>query len=115
MSRSIITLILCVCCTGGAVMSNTTKGKTLRANGNGQGNYVHITTRDSVRHIVEHPAFKGFSLLMLPKGNDTYSLDTSLSNVGSLMPYHGHVNPDVVVSALNHMIDEVNEGKAILY
>jgi acetyl esterase/lipase len=29
------------------------------------------------------------------------------------MPYHGHVNPNDVVSALNHMIDEVNSGKTV--
>ena len=52
---------------------------------------------------------------MLPRENDTYYLDTPLSNVRSLMPYHGHVDPDIVVGALNHMIDEVNDGKTIFY
>jgi acetyl esterase/lipase len=31
------------------------------------------------------------------------------------MPYHSHVEPDVVVGAINHMIDEVNGGKTIFY
>jgi acetyl esterase/lipase len=31
------------------------------------------------------------------------------------MPYHSHVVPDTVVAALNHMIDEVKDGKTIFY
>ncbi len=31
------------------------------------------------------------------------------------MPYHSHVEPDIVVGAVNHMIDEVNDGKTIFY
>jgi acetyl esterase/lipase len=31
------------------------------------------------------------------------------------MPYHGHVDPEVVVGAFNDMIDEVNDGKTIFY
>jgi acetyl esterase/lipase len=108
-------MLLFTGCTGGAVMANANTGETLHAKGNGQGSYTHITTDDSVRRIVEHPAFKGFSQLMLPREHDTSYLDTPLSNVRSLMPYHSHVDPDIVVGALNHMIDEVNEGKIIFY
>jgi acetyl esterase/lipase len=79
------------------------------------GGYDHITTNDSVRDVVNHPAFKGFSRLMLPRENDTSFYETPLSNVRSLMPYHSHVNPDIVVAALNHMIDEVKDGKTLFY
>lgn len=79
------------------------------------GCYDHITTNDTVRDIVNHQAFKGFSQLILPGDNNTYYYDTPLSNVRSLMPYHSHVDPDVVVGALNHMIDEVKDGKTVFY
>ncbi len=79
------------------------------------GSYDHITTHDTVRDIVNHPAFKGFSQLILPKDNNAYYYDTPLSNVRALMPYHSHVDPDIVVAALNHMIDEVKDGKTIFY
>ena len=79
------------------------------------GSYYHITTNDTVRDIVNHPAFKGFSQLILPRDNDTYHYDTPLNNVRSLMPYNSHVDPDIVVAALNHMIDEVKDGKTIFY
>jgi acetyl esterase/lipase len=108
-------MILVLCCTGGAVMAHANTTGTLRAKGNGQGNSAHLTTYDSVRHIVGHPAFKGFSLLMLPRENDTAYLDTPLRDVRSLMHYHSYVAPDIVVGALNHMIDEVNDGKTIFY
>jgi acetyl esterase/lipase len=79
------------------------------------GGYSHLTINESVRRVVNHPAFKGFGQRMLPGENDTYHYDTLLSDVGSLMPYHGHVDPAIVIGALNHMIDEVNDGKTIFY
>jgi len=38
-----------------------------------------------------------------------------LSAVGALLPYHSHVSPKIVVSALNHMIDDARNGKTIFY
>lgn len=74
-----------------------------------------LTVGDSVRSAVEHPAFNGFGEYLLPWDNRPQQLNTSLSNVGSLLPYHSHVRPDIVVSALNHMIDEVASGRKIFY
>jgi acetyl esterase/lipase len=64
---------------------------------------------------VNHPAFKGFGKYLLPRDNDTNDYNTPLNNVGSLLPYHNHVDPDLVVGAINHMIDEINGHKAIFY
>ena len=80
-----------------------------------QGRIDHLTTHDRVRDIVNHRAFKGFSRLILAGENNTSHDDTPLSNVRSIMPYHSHVDPDMVVTALNRMIDEVNDGKTIFY
>jgi acetyl esterase/lipase len=75
----------------------------------------HLTTNDYVRDIVNHQAFKEFGELMLPWDDNTSYYDTRLNQVGSLMPYHGRVNPDIVVDTLNHMIDEVNAGNTLFY
>jgi acetyl esterase/lipase len=75
----------------------------------------HLTTNHSIRDLVDHPAFKGFAELLLPWDDNATYYDTRLSNVGSLMPYHSHVDPDVVVGALNHMIDEAAVGRTIFY
>jgi acetyl esterase/lipase len=116
MSRSTFLLILFLTCfTGGVAMTDAKTGAPLSAKGNGQGHYAHLSTAGSVRDIVEHPAFKGFSQLILPREHDTRHLDTPLSNVRLLMPYHGHVDPQTVVGALNYMIDEVNNGKTVFY
>lgn len=79
------------------------------------GSYGHLTTHDTVRRIVDHPAFKGVGGLILPREDDSYYFETPLNQVRSLMPYHSHVNADIVVAALNRMIDDVNAGKAVFY
>ena len=75
----------------------------------------HLTTGSYIRDIVQHPAFKGFGESLLPLDNNSGYYDTKLSDVASLMPYHSHVSPDIVVGAVNHMIDEVKAGKKIFY
>lgn len=76
---------------------------------------THITTDDSVRHMVNHPAFKGFGKYLLPWDNGRNNLDIPLRHIGSLLPYHSHVNPDIIVTSINHMINEVNNGRTIFY
>ena len=77
--------------------------------------YSHLTTSNFIRDIVIHPAFEGFGELLLPRDHNSGTYDTQLRNVGSLMPYHSHVEPDIVVGAINHMIDEANDGNTIYY
>ena len=77
--------------------------------------FPHIDTSDSIRHIVNHPAFKGFAQCILPWDDNRSYYDTPLGNVSSLMPYHSHVIPEIVLNALNHMIDEVGKGETIFY
>lgn len=75
----------------------------------------HLTTGSYIRDLVQHPAFKGFGESLLPLDYNTGYYDTKLTEAGSLMPYHSHVSPDIVVWALNYMIDEVKAGKTIFY
>ena len=75
----------------------------------------HLTTSHSVRDIASHPAFQGFGELVLPWEDNSRYYDTRLADVGSLMPYHSHVNAEVVVGALNRMIDDTDAGRAIFY
>lgn len=111
----IILMVLLAVGIEGVAMSKGHAGDILSSEKSGHNNYTHLKTDDFVRKIVDHPAFKGFSQLMLPRENDTYYLDTPLSNVRSLMPYHNHVDPGTVVNALNYMVNEVNEGNIIFY
>jgi hypothetical protein len=85
----------------------------LQAEMEAQTKNEHLTTNQFVRDVVNHPAFKRFSELLLPWEDNSGNYDTRLNQVGSLMPYHGHVNAGVVVGALNHLIDEARVGRSI--
>lgn len=77
--------------------------------------HSHLTINNTVGDIVNHPAFKGFGELLLPRDNNTGYYNTQLRNVSSLMPYHSHVEPGIVLGGINHMIDDVVDGKTIFY
>jgi acetyl esterase/lipase len=75
----------------------------------------HLAADNRLRDLLQHPAFEGFGRLILPWDNRTYDEDMPLSNLGSLLPYHTQVRPDVVVGSLNRMIDDANNGKPVFY
>jgi len=53
--------------------------------------------------------------LILPWDDRAYDGRMRLSTIGSLLPYHSHVNPGDVVTALNRMIDDASKGKTVFY
>jgi acetyl esterase/lipase len=75
----------------------------------------HLTKENSIRDIIDHPAFSGYADHLLPWEDNSRYMTTSLRQVGSLMPYHSNVKPEVVVDALNYMIDLVDDGKTVFY
>lgn len=98
-----------------AATSNSAGNKVSSKEGNAVKNYAHIGTYNTVRDIVNHPAFQGFGRFILPLDRGTYDENMKLTRVSSLLSFHGHVNPDAVVSAINYMIDEVSDGETIFY
>jgi acetyl esterase/lipase len=75
----------------------------------------HLATDSRLRDLLNHPAFAGFGRLILPWDNRPYDENMRLSNLGSLLPYHSHVRPEIMVGALNRMIDDAANGKAIFH
>ncbi|GAK49568.1 hypothetical protein U14_00791 [Candidatus Moduliflexus flocculans] len=117
MSRLLFILILLLmsCMKNDAVASDSDTGEILHEERSGHEEYLHLTTSDSVRHLVNHPAFQGFAQSLLSWDDNTSYYDTPLTNVRALVPYHSHVNPDIVVDALNRMIDDVSAGNTVFY
>jgi acetyl esterase/lipase len=82
-----------------------------------QSGMVHIPLKLNHKaiDIANHTAFQGFGELLLPWDNNSSYYNTSLRDVGALMPYHSHVQPDVILTSVNYMINEVANGKTIFY
>ena len=76
---------------------------------------AHLRIDDRIDDILKHPAFTGFARLILPWDDRRYDPTMPLRNIGSLLPYHSNVDPAVVVSALNRMIDDVSVGRTVFY
>jgi len=75
----------------------------------------HVTSDASIRDLLNHSAFAGFGRLILPWDDRAYDESMRLRNISALLPYHSHVNPGDVVTALNRMIDDASKGKTIFY
>jgi len=77
--------------------------------------HAHLTPHDFVHDIVNHPKFNGFGQYQRPWDDDSAYEKTSLKNVRALLPHHSNVQPIIVVDALNHMVDQINDGQTIFY
>ena len=110
-SMLLLSMVILLCCAKKGVSGADNSAMELECRGEDGEVTHHLTTNNYVRDIVEHPAFEGFGELLLPRDDNSGYYNTQLHNVSSLMPYHSHVEPNIVVGALNHMIDEVNDGK----
>ena len=75
----------------------------------------HLSVTDSIGGVLTHPAFAGFGPLLLPWDDRPYDTTMLLRNIGALLPYHTHVDPAVVVSSLNRMIDDASAGRAVFH
>lgn len=75
----------------------------------------HLRVGDIIGAMLEHPAFGRFGPLVLPWDNRRYDMGLPLRDVGTLLPYHSNVDPAVVVSSLNRMIDDVGAGREVFY
>jgi acetyl esterase/lipase len=76
---------------------------------------THLRLDNSLGDLLAHPAFAGFGRLLLPWDDRSYDYALRLTSIGSLLPYHSHVDPVVVVSALNRMVDDASAGRTIFY
>lgn len=75
----------------------------------------HLTAASSISDVLNQPALDGFARLLLPWDYRTYDQAMRISSIGSLLPYHTHVDPENVVISLNRTIDDAQAGKQVFY
>lgn len=74
-----------------------------------------LSEASTIGDILNHPAFAGFAPRILPRDGRSYDASLPIRNIGSLLPYHSHVQATVVTSGLNRMIDDAALGRTIFY
>jgi acetyl esterase/lipase len=75
----------------------------------------HLSVQSTIGDILRHPAFAGFSGLILPWDDRVYEEQMPLTRIASLLPYHSHVDPETVANGLNRMIDDAARGQTVFY
>jgi acetyl esterase/lipase len=106
-------LPLCLDVPGGRpqAAASVTSGNTLVS----ASQPVHLDARSTLRDLLRHPALAAFAPLILPWDDRAYDEQMPLARIGSLLPFHTHVDPETVAAGLNRMIDEAAGGKTVFY
>lgn len=76
---------------------------------------MHLNIDDRLQTLLSHPAFAGHARLLLPWDDRCDDEAMPLRQIGSLLPYHSHVEPRVVVAALNRMIGDTRRGQVVFH
>lgn len=76
---------------------------------------AHLQLDDCLGSITRHPAFAGLARHLLPRDDRPYDATMPLKDIGTLLPYHRHVDAAVVISGLNRITDDVGIGRRVLY
>jgi hypothetical protein len=93
----------------------TRVAKTALAAQAGESGARHLGVDSTLGELLRHPAFAGYARRLLPRDDGAIDETLRIERIGSLLPYHSHVVPDVVHGALNHLIDEVGRGRPVFY
>ena len=107
------TLSILIACVGAHAMTIAPSSSTTQATVKSEAAYLRAD--DRIRDLLNPPAFAGFARLILPWDDRDYGDTMRLRDIGTLLPYHTHVNSDGVVSSLNRMIDDATAGKTVFY
>jgi acetyl esterase/lipase len=81
----------------------------------GRGGTGRLTADSTIQDLLNHPAFAGVGRLLLPWDDREYDPGMRLRDIGALLPYHSHVDPDTVVDGLNRLIADAGQGRQVFY
>jgi acetyl esterase/lipase len=75
----------------------------------------HLSPDGQLADILDHPAFAGFAMRMLPWDDRAPDPALPLAQLGRLLPYHSAVDTGTVVAGLNRMIDDAAAGLTVFH
>jgi acetyl esterase/lipase len=77
--------------------------------------HVRLTADSTIGDLLSHPAFAGFARRILPWDDRDYDLKARLDTLGSLLPYHSHIDTASTLLALNRLIEDAEQGRQIFF
>ncbi|WP_454739341.1 hypothetical protein [Cupriavidus necator] len=118
LARGVLPVLLASPCSHASEVSSAAVEKTAvhaSQGGSTRHQFPHLRSEDRLGDLLRHPAFQGFSHRMLPWDGRAYDEAMRLKDIDQLLPYHTHVEADVVVGSLNRMVDDANAGRTVFY
>ncbi len=74
----------------------------------------YLTPENTIADMLAHPALANFAHHILPRPEDS-GVRLKFTEIGHLMPWHNHIEPQVVVTGVNRLIADSELGKQVFY
>ena len=74
-----------------------------------------ITPDTSILTVMNEPSFKEFGQFLFPTDFYTPTPGMKVSDAGSLLPYHTHINASDSCNVLNYLLNQARSGRRVFY
>jgi hypothetical protein len=76
---------------------------------------AHVTADTTALDVIQNPAFGGYGKFLFPTERGLPSGGVTLSDIGSLLPYHSNIKVETTVSVINYLLDEIADENTVFY
>lgn len=80
----------------------------------GEGSFAGVTRETRVQDVIDDPVFGEYGRLIFP-ADRTISSELTLENVGDILTWYTHVNPDKTVEIVNYLGENAAAGDTVFY
>ena len=78
--------------------------------------YGHIMMGTKIGDVIDHPAFQGKGNLLFPWNDRLRNHpEQTMRYAPRLHLWHSHMDPQQMADGVNRLIDDVSDGKQVLY
>lgn len=78
------------------------------------GGFDKVNRKTRVQDVIDNPVFGDYGRLIFP-ADRTISSDLTLENVGDILTWYTHINPDKTVEIVNYLGEQSAAGEPVFY
>lgn len=80
-----------------------------------EGMNMDVSADTPIAAVINDPAFDGFGRLIFPTQFGEIPESLTLRNVGRLLPYHSHIEPETTLGVLRALKERATAGETVFY
>lgn len=116
MMKKTISALMLICCLGMAMMAGGCERQSASdvSGSSSASAFTPVSRTTKVQDVIGDPVFGGYGRLIFPVER-SYDPDLALEDVGDILTWYTHVNPDMTVEIVNDLGSRAAAGETVFY